>query len=316
MTTNTRKSTTSNLKVSRFRLLMLVLVSCGSFALQTLAQQFDTLDRVPSRPAVRGPAGLMIIRNSEYNNVVSWHALPGATSYHLQHRSLLPANLWTAVPGCDPTGTTCTDITGTTSAYAYRAQASNGTNFTDWSNIAVFLSESGNDGYVVGPPFNGNSAVPNDAQPGIRAGQRPRAFQPGQDLRGFLSFNTYTLGSNTTILGAKLRLKQFTDNDAFDLLGPCMVDIQTGAFSANASLQIEDFYYTDANTTVDAFEIIGVGANEWFEAVVRNADQISNTDHTQFRIYFNHSDTINEYTGWYSGESDDSPPQLLVRYKE
>jgi hypothetical protein len=48
-----------------------------------------------------------------------------------------------------------------------------------------------------------------------------------------------------------------------------------------------------------SFEIIGVGANEWFEAAVGHAAQISNTDYTQLRIYFNHSDTINEYAGWY-----------------
>jgi hypothetical protein len=265
---------------------------------------------------ISGPAGLTVVRNGEYNSVVSWHAIPAAISYHLQHRSVYPANSWTDVPGCDPTSTTCTDITATTSAYAYRVQASTGGATTDWSNIAIFLSEPDNDGYIVGPPFNGNSAVPNDAQPGIRAGERPGPFRPAQNLRGFLSFNTSALGLNTTVLGAKLRLKQFTNDDPFDLLGPCMVDIQTGAFSGNASLQIGDFYYIDANTTVDAFEIVGVGSDEWFEAAVGHAAQVSNTDYTQFRIYFNHSDTTNEYAGWYSGESDDSPPQLLVRYKE
>jgi len=253
-----------------------------------------------------------VVRNGEYNNVISWHTAPGATAYHLQHRSLYPANIWTDVPGCDPTSTTCTDVTGTTSGYAYRVQASNGRATTDWSNIAVFLSEPGNDGYIIGPPFQVNSVVPDDVQPGIRAGKS----YSGSNLTGFLSFNASALGSCTTVLSAKLRLKQYTNNDAFDLLGPCMVDVQKGAFSNDAALQVGDSYYTDANTTIDAFEIIGVGADEWFEAVVGRSDQVNNTDHTQFRVYFNHSDTINEYAGWYSGESDDSPPQLLVRYKE
>jgi hypothetical protein len=52
------------------------------------------------------------------------------------------------------------------------------------------------------------------------------------------------------------------------------------------------------------------------EAVVGQSNEVNNSDHTQFRIYFNHSGTINEYAGWYSGESEDGPPQLLVRYKE
>jgi len=76
------------------------------------------------------------------------------------------------------------------------------------------------------------------------------------------------LGSTTTLLAAKLRLKQATSNDAFELLGPCMVDVQKGAFGNDAALQLGDIYYTDPNTTIDAFEIIGLGADEWFEAVV------------------------------------------------
>lgn len=296
--------------------LVIFLGICGSSALSLFAPRVDAQPYLASLVSHAGPTGLTVIRNGEYNNVVSWHAVPGATSYNLQHRSLYPANLWTDVPGCDPTSTECIDITGTTSAYAYRVQASNGRATTDWSNIAIFLSEPDNDGYVVGPPFNSNSVVPSDAQPGIRAGQKLGALQPGPDLRGFLSFNTSALGSTATVLAAKLRVKQATSNDAFELLGPCMVDVQKGAFSNDAALQVGDIYYTDANTTIDAFEIIGVGADEWFEAFVGRSDQVNNTDHTQFRIYFNHSDTINQYAGWYSGESDDSPPQLLVRYKE
>ena len=285
---------------------------CCASVLSLFALRLDAQPYLASPVSHKGPTGLTVVRNSEYNNVVSWHALPGATSYILQHRSLYPANLWTDVPGCDPESITCTDITATTSGYAYRVQASNGINSTDWSNIAVFLSEPGNDGYVIGPPFSTDSIVPDAVQPGIRAG----LSYGGAPLTGFLSFNTSALGSTTTILAGKLRLKQATSNDAFELLGPCMVDVQKGAFSNDAALQVGDSYYTDANTTIDAFEIIGVGADEWFEAVVGRSDQVNNTDHTQFRIYFNHSDTINEYAGWYSGESDESPPQLLVRYKE
>jgi hypothetical protein len=45
-------------------------------------------------------------------------------------------------------------------------------------------------------------------------------------------------------------------------------DVQKGAFGNDAALQLGDIYYTDANTAIDAFEIIGLGADEWFEAVV------------------------------------------------
>ncbi len=318
---NSPKSATLNSKINRFLLLIVVLGISGPFALPLRAQQVNASGYVGSSAPINGPGGLTVVRNSEYNNVVSWNAISGATSYTLQHKSLSPANQWTNVPGCNPSSTTCTDITGTSSAYAYRVQASNGANITDWSNIAVFLSEPNNDGYVTGPPFSTNSAVPSAIQPGIRAGEGvPGTVNASIDVRGFLSFNTSLLGSDTTILGARLRLKQSTNNDAFDLLGPCMVDIETSAFSANSALQVGDFYYTDTNTTVDAFEITGVGSDQWFQAEVgpAAADEVSNDDYTQFRIYFNHSDTINKYAGWYSGESSDnnSQPQLIVRYQE
>ena len=259
--------------LSRFLPLVIFMCICGSSALSVFTPRLGA-QHLASPVSLAGPTGLTVVRNGEYNNVVSWHAVFGATFYHLQHRSLYPANIWTDVPGCDPTSTTCTDVTGTTSGYAYRVQASNGRATTDWSNIAIFLSEPDNDGYVIGPPFTGQSTVPNDAQPGIRAGQKPGAVQPGPDLRGFLSFNTSALGSTTIVLSARLRLKQYTNNDAFDLLGPCMVDVQKGAFSNDAALQVGDTYYTDANTTIDAFEIIGVGADEWFEALVGGSDRI------------------------------------------
>ena len=95
-----------------------------------------------------------------------------------------------------------------------------------------------------------------------------------------------------------------------------MVDIQRGPFSNDAALEVGDIYYTDTNTTIDAFEIIGVGPEQWFQANVGSANQVSNSDYTQFRIYFNHSDSINKYAGWYSGESANKQPHLIVRYRE
>jgi hypothetical protein len=129
-----------------------------------------------------GPAGLTVARISSTINAVSWDGVYGATSYTLQARSLSPLGDWTNVSGCDPLSTACTDTTSTGSQYAYRVQASNatGTNLSPWSEVAVFLSESGYDGYVSGiaesyVPF------PNVIQPGIQAGQGV-----GTDISGSL----------------------------------------------------------------------------------------------------------------------------------
>src|SRR4051794_29671882 len=99
------KNATSNSTTNRFLLLILALGMSSAFPLTVHAQQVNA----GSSTTFRGPSGLTVLRNGEYNNVVSWNALSGAISYTLQHRSLLPFNLWTDVPGCNPTSTTCTD---------------------------------------------------------------------------------------------------------------------------------------------------------------------------------------------------------------
>jgi len=92
---------------------------------------------------------------------------------------------------------------------------------SDFAQIAVFLSESGNDGYAKSNLTVGGSNL----QPGIRAGR-----SQGLELRGILSFNIAALG-NGTALAARLNLKETTDNGGF-MLGPCMVDSKKGSFGA------------------------------------------------------------------------------------
>jgi len=140
--------------------------------------------------------------------------------------------------------------------------------------------------------------------------------------RGFLSFNTALLGSGTAILGAKLRMTQATPGTYFGTggLGTGMVDTKTGSFNNNPALQGID-YDTDW-TTQDAFPVINVGQYNWFDAYLSTSaaqTNISNTDHTQFRVYFNQGIAGNKYEGWYSGETNSSspstPPHLIVQYQ-
>jgi len=132
------------------------------------------------------------------------------------------------------------------SQYAYRVQASDATGkiLSPWADVAVFLSESKYDGYVAGivgayVPF------PGPVEPGIQAGQGL-----GTDISGFLSFDTTPLGSAVTILDATLRLRQYTDNKAFDSLGTCMVDIQKGDFNSNVALEAANFSAVDTDFDV------------------------------------------------------------------
>jgi hypothetical protein len=123
------------------------------------------------RAPIEGPAGLTVLRTSPTNNLVSWYAVYGATSYTLQRKLLALGGNWTTVSGCVAGATGCTDTATTGSQYAYPVQASNGTKTSTWSNVAVFLSESAYDGYV---KLSGTTytAVPNMmTQPRIRAGE-------------------------------------------------------------------------------------------------------------------------------------------------
>ena len=274
----------------------------------------DYFDHLRVSTLLDAPAGLTVARASATNNTVSWYVVYRATSYTLQRKSLSPPTNWSNVTGCDSTSTSCTDTASTTSRYAYRVQATttSGNPPSPWAQVAVFVLEPVYDGYVtVG---NGTSTpVPNAAQPGIQAGQGTNS-----NLSGFASFDTGILTAGVTVLNAKLRLKQYTSNSAFDVLGPCIVDIRKGPYNNNEALEGDDFdaLETDMDVTSDV-ELTGVDTGNWVESEL-NADYITdiNTeDRTQFRLWFPSVQGAGAQTvGWYSGESTGSEPHLVVQY--
>ncbi len=260
------------------------------------------------------PAGLTVIRDSSTSNTVSWYGVYGASTYTLQRKVLSPPGAWTNVTGCDPASTSCTDTASTGSQYAYRVQACNGTHLSPWAQVAVFLSESNNDGYV---STNGETYTPfnNVTGPGIQAGQGADT-----DLSGFLSFDTSSLGSAATVLHAKLRLKQYSNNDGFDALGPCIADIQKGEFNDRAELEGADFdaLETDFDVTEED-ELAGVDSGNWMEAELDPlyVSDVNSTDRTQFRLWFEHVEGLSDKSvQWYSSESAGNEPQLIVQYTE
>jgi hypothetical protein len=195
-------------------------------------------------------------------------------------------------------------------------QASNadGTLLSSWAQVAVFVSEANYDGYVA--VSNGTATpVPNAAQPGIQAGQGSDS-----DLTGIVSFDTGILTAGVTVLNAKLRLKQGTSNAAFDVLGPCVVDIRKGPFNANEALEADDFdaLETDMDVTPEV-QLTGVDNGNWVEAELDPdyINDINTTDRTQFRLWFPQVQGAGEQlVGWYSGESPGSEPHLVVQYTE
>jgi hypothetical protein len=281
---------------------------------QGLQSWHDYFDHVRMTTPLDAPAGLTVARGSATSNTVSWYGVYRATSYTLQSKSLSPPGSWATVNGCDPASTSCTDTATTGSRYAYRVQASNadGNPPSPWAQVAVFVSEQNYDGYVL--VSNGTATpFPNAAQPGIQAGQGTDS-----DLSGIVSFDTGILTSGVTVLNAKLRLKQFTGNSAFDVLGPCVVDIRKGTFNANEALEGDDFdaLETDMDVTPDV-QLAGVDSGNWVETELATdyISDINTTDRTQFRLWFPQVQGAGEQlVGWYSGESTGSEPHLVVQY--
>ncbi len=117
----------------------------------------------------------------------------------------------------------------------------------------MFLSEGDKDGYVSFInviPYTPATAFWTGPQPGLRAGQGfVLSGGTSPDLQAFLSLVTGPL-SGAKVLGAKLRLKQTSTNDAFDSLGSCMVDIVKGTFSGNPALESFDVWAAATETNV------------------------------------------------------------------
>jgi len=281
-----------------------------------------------SLPPIEGPAGLTVDRTDSTHNTVSWYTVYDANSYTVQKQALTnPPSTWSNVSGCSSTtNTQCQDLSSTGTEYAYRVQAVGSQYSSAWSYVGVFLSESTSttnyDGYV--ELKNGIKTPKNAAgQPGIRAGEGNTMMGVFPYWRGIVSFNTSLLGSTTTILGAKLRLNQATPGTYFGTggLGTCMVDTKKGHFGNSLALEGMDYDSTDW-TTQNAFPVVNVGQYNWFDAYLSTTAaqaNIANTDHTQFRIYFNQG-PANKNEGWYSGETNTStpstPPHLIVQYQQ
>jgi hypothetical protein len=178
---------------------------------------------------LEAPAGLTVERASAQSNLVKWDPVYGAATYELQRADLgTPPVAWADKTDCTPVMPQCTDTTASGAQYGYRVRAKNadGTIVTQWAYVAVFLSEAVNDGYALSSYTSNNAA----GEPGIRAGVVTGMGSPQE--RAILSFDTEWL-SGGKVLGAKLRLYQTSNDDAYTFLGPCHVDIRKGAFNAN-----------------------------------------------------------------------------------
>jgi hypothetical protein len=260
--------------------------------------------------AIDPPLEFDVTPASSTENDLTWSAVYGATAYKLQRKTLSSGTWggWTDLHTVTPPDTSYAD-TGLSSSnsYAYRVEAMKGTAESGYvANVLLVRSDAALDGYVAsttGTPPNSSS---------LRAGL---GFA-GTQIRAIASFNTTTIGTGAAVIAGRLRFKQSTLNTAFSSFGFAMVDINSPYFGTSEALAQPD-YSASADNTSPVAEFIGVGMDNWEEAVLgdEGIDNIGITSKTQFRVYMNASGSSSNYAGWYPGETSGSEPILIVSYK-
>ncbi len=144
-----------------------------------------------------------------------------------------------------------------------------------------------------------------------------------QQLKSVLSFDTSSLPDTATVVAASVQVRRgnLTGTSPFTTHGTCRVDVQTGAFSGNNSLQAADFQA--AATVVNAGALSNPASNgalstATFSAAGRAA--VNKTGRSQARIYCTLDDNDDlgaDYVGFYSGENTTATnrPVLSVTYQ-
>jgi hypothetical protein len=236
---------------------------------------------------------------------VTWAPVHHATSYDLQFKAVTSIN-WTTVSGLINTYYDHSLPNGT--GVIYQVRANNGSAQSDYSlPVDVFRSNAINDGYVNIQGATNNTATSN----GITAGEQSGSKQ----VKGIVSFSTSYLGSEATVGGAKLALKQSSNSNAFSSLGDCHVDIKMGAFGG-AGLEPDDFD-EPASFPAPVATTPAASANVWAIAPLdsNGIANVYNSGDTQLRVYFDDNMSLsNIFAGWYSGNSTGNEPLLIVQY--
>lgn len=126
----------------------------------------------------------------------------------------------------------------------------------------------------------------------------PASFAVGdsssdQQYKGFVSFDTSSLPDGATIVWARLKIRHAASEggDPFRSHGACRVDVRTGGFNNNVSLEPADF---QAPATADLAAVCSdpVAEGDWAYAVLNGAGlaAINKTGITQLKIAFAQGD--------------------------
>lgn len=188
--------------------------------------------------------------------------------------------------------------------------------------VKTFLSIAAEDGYVEESTETSNvGGATNAAGTGtgaIRAGDQGLDRQ----FKSVVSFDTASLPDGATITSASLQLKVAqapTGTNPYTWGGACIVDIKSGAFGTNASLEAADFQAAVSAANVVSGGMPNAALNAWSigNLTAGTLTHVNKTGKTQLRVAFTVDDNDNgtlDHVGWYSGESAGNEPKLVVRY--
>jgi len=197
--------------------------------------------------------------------------------------------------------------------------------YTTTKPIIIFAGTAAEDGRVYDndEDGNGNSAdATDDDGDALRLGDY--YLTPNNvSYKTILSFNTFDIPDDVTIISAKLRMTRSDvaeGTDPFIWGGTCNVDIANPSFGATA-LAAADFENPASATAVASFAGPDPGENQQMLSTEFNAQgigYINKSGTTQLRVYFTipHLAGGNDYLGFYSEENatEQYRPRLIIQY--
>ena len=185
--------------------------------------------------------------------------------------------------------------------------------------MKTFSSQGASDGWVL------ESGETTDAGGTLNA--TATTFNLGDDrqnrqYRSVLSFDTSSLPDNAVVLSVVLKIKKagLVGSNPFSTLGNIAVDLRSGAFNDNVSLELLVFQATADQTA--AMSIANNPSSGWYSRSLSASffSLINLTGTTQFRLAFATDDNNNhvaDYLKFYSGNytTASSRPKLVIKYK-
>lgn len=143
-----------------------------------------------------------------------------------------------------------------------------------------------------------------------------------RQVKTIVSFDTSQIPVGAEITEAVLLMRHARSPGAspFDVLAPCVIDVNSGGFNGNVALESEDFDAPATSTAAGTLSAV-VRSNEWSQATFSSAGlgAINRSGYTQVRAYCtveDNGDSSQNTANFASGETPQYAPELVISYTE